>query len=153
MRTWQDWKIGNRLGVLFASFLLVLIALGSVGLNSLGRLNTNTTAELQRRFNVTKLTNDTIANSTDNARITMQLFDATDPDLEQKLNAQNDAISHEISLAVDQIEKSLSSQQEKDLFDVVTQNRNAYVAARQRAKKLLADKKRDQAMGTSETDI
>ena len=39
-----------------------------------------TTAELQQRFNVTKLTNDTIANSTDNARITMQLFETTDPD-------------------------------------------------------------------------
>jgi methyl-accepting chemotaxis protein len=153
MRTWQDWKIGNRLGVLFGSFLLVLIALGSVGLNWLGRLNSITTAELQRRFTVTKLTNDTIANSTDNARITMQLFEAADPEQEQKLNAQNDAISHEISLAVDQIEKSMTTQQERDLFDVVTQNRNAYVAARQRAKKLLADKKREQAMAALSDEV
>jgi methyl-accepting chemotaxis protein len=146
MRTWQDWKIGTRLGVLFGSFLLVLIVMGSAGLTWLGRLNANTNAELQRRFNITKLTNDTIANSTDNARITMQLFEATDPDEERKLNEQNDAISHHIGAAVDEIEKSLSSPQERDLFEVVTQNRNAYVSARQKAKKLLADKKRDQAM-------
>ena len=105
-----------------------------------------TTAELQQRFNVTKLTNDTIANSTDNARITMQLFETTDPEAERKLNEQNETISHHIGTEVGEIEQSLSSVQERELFEVVTQNRTAYVTARQKAKKLLADKKRDQAM-------
>ncbi|MGO8795079.1 MAG: methyl-accepting chemotaxis protein [Candidatus Sulfotelmatobacter sp.] len=146
MKTWQDWKIGTRLGVLFGSFLLVMVALGVGGLNWLSHLNANTTAELQRRFYITKLTNDTIANSTDNARITMQLFETTDPEAEKKLNAENDAISHDIGVAVGQIEKSLSSQQERDLFEVVAHNRNAYVSARTRAKSLLSDKKHDQAM-------
>src|SRR5579864_39979 len=146
MKTWQDWKIGTKFGVLFGSFLVVLLAAGAMGFTWLGRLNANTTAELRNRFNVTKLTNDTIANSTDNARITMQLFETTDPDEEKKLNEQNDAISHNIGLAVAEIEKSLSSQQERDLFQIVSQNRTNYVTARQRAKKLLMDKKRDQAM-------
>jgi len=146
MKTWQDWKIGTRLGILFGSFLLVLVLLGGLGLSWLGRLNANTTAELHNRFNITKLTNDTIANSTDNARITMQLFETPDPEAERKLNEQNDAISHEIGVAVGEIEKSLSSPQERELFEVVTQNRNAYVSARKKAKALLADKKRDQAM-------
>jgi methyl-accepting chemotaxis protein len=146
MKTWRDWKIGSRLGVLFGSFLLLLIALGGVGLSWLGRLNAKTTAELQNRFNITKLTNDTIANSTDNARITMQLFETTDPEEVRKLNEQNDAISHQIGTEVDQIEKSLSSQQERDLFEIVTHNRNAYVSSRQKAKKLLLDKKHDQGM-------
>lgn len=146
MKTWQDWKIGTKFGVLFGSFLIVFLTVGGIGLSWLGRLNANTTAELRNRFNVTKLTNDTIANSTDNARITMQLFETTDPDVEKKLNEQNDAISHNIGTEVAEIEKSLSSQQERDLFEVVTQNRNAYVSARSKAKKLLADKKRDQAM-------
>ena len=153
MKTWQDWKIGTRLGVLFGSFLLVTVMMGGIGLGWLGRLNANTTAELQRRFNTTKLTNDTIANSTDNARITMQLFETTDPETERKLNEQNDAISHNIGVAVAEIEKSLSSKQEQDLFELVTQNRNAYVGARQRAKKLLADKKRDEAMAALMNEV
>ncbi len=146
MKTWQDWKIGTRLGVLFGSFLLVLIALGGFGLSWLGHLNTKTTTELHNRFNITKLTNDTIANSTDNARITMQLFETTDPDEQRRLNEQNDAISHEIGTEVAEIEKSMSSPQEKELFEIVTQNRNAYVSSRKKAKALLMDKKREQGM-------
>jgi methyl-accepting chemotaxis protein len=146
MKTWQDWKIGTRLGVLFGSLLLVLSVLGALELTWLGRLNAKTTAEFQTRFNTTKLTNDTIANSTDNARITMQLFETTDPAKEQKLNGQNDQISHDIGMEVAEIERSLSSQQERDMFDVVTRNRDNYVSLRQKAKNLLADKKHDQAM-------
>lgn len=153
MKIWQDWKIGTRLGILFGSLLLILVLLGAAGLSWLGRLNTSTTAELQTRFNTTKLTNDTIANSTDNARITLQLFETKDADTERKLNEQNDDISHNIGTAVAEIEKSLSSQQERDQFEVVTQNRNAYVAARTKAKKLLADKKRDEAMDVLMSEV
>src|SRR6202008_2372693 len=108
MKNWRDWNIGARLGILFGTFLLVLVAVGTLGLSWLGRLNTNTTTELHNRFNPTKLTNDTIANSTDNARITMQLFETSDPDEEKRLNEQNDAISHQIGIEVAEIEKSLS---------------------------------------------
>jgi methyl-accepting chemotaxis protein len=146
MKTWQDWKIGTKFGVLFGMFLLILLALGGIGLSWLGRLNANTTAELQKRFTITKLTNDTIANSTDNARITMQLFETTDPEQEKRLNEENDVISHNIGVAVAEIEKSMSTQQERELFEVVTQNRNNYVSLRSKAKKLLLDKKHDQAM-------
>jgi methyl-accepting chemotaxis protein len=151
MKTWQDWKIGTRLALLFGFFLLGLIALAGLGLTWLGHLNARTTQEIQLRFNLAKLSNDTIANSTDNARLTMQLFDTTDPEKERKLNEENDAISHQIGIAVAEIEKNLRSQEERDLFDVVTRNRNAYVEARQRAKTLLINKKHDQAM-TALTD-
>lgn len=146
MKTWQNWKIGTKLGVLFGSFLLVLIVMGAMGLNWLGRLNARTTAELENRFNIARLTNNTIANSTDNARITMQLFETKDPEAERKLNEQNDGISHQISGEVAEIEKSMSTQQERDLFQIVTQNRNAYVSARSKAKALMAQKKKDEAM-------
>jgi methyl-accepting chemotaxis protein len=146
MKTWQNWKIGIRLTVFFGIILAGLIALGGLGLNWLGRLNARTTTEIQTRFNITKLSNDTIANSTDNARLTMQLFETTDPEEERKLNEQNDEISHQIGTEVAEIERSMSTPQERELFDVVTQNRTAYVNERQKAKKLLLDKKRDQAM-------
>jgi methyl-accepting chemotaxis protein len=164
MKTWQDWRIGSKLGGLFGSFLLVLAVLGVLELNWLGRLNTRTTTELRNRFNTTKLTNDTIANSTDNARITMQLFETTDPQKENQLNEVNNAISQRIGEAAGQIEKSLSSQEERDVFAVVTQNRNAYVGARQKAKALLEQsnlaldlptqrKKRDQAMAALNDEV
>jgi methyl-accepting chemotaxis protein len=153
MKIWQNWSIGSKLGGLFGSFLMILAVLGVLELNWLGNLNTKTTAELHHRFNTTKLTNDTIANSTDNARITMQLFETTDPELENKLNEQNNAISQRIGEAVGEIEKGLSTQEERDLFAVVTQNRNAYVGARNKAKALLAQKKRDQAMASLNDEV
>ncbi|HVI06690.1 MAG TPA: methyl-accepting chemotaxis protein [Candidatus Binatia bacterium] len=153
MKTWQDWKIGTRLVSVFGVFLLGLVALAGLGLTWLGRVNAKTTTEIQLRFNLAKLSNDTIANSTDNARLTMQLFDTTDPDIERKLNDENDAISKQIGAAVGEIEKSLHSPEERELFEVVAHNRSAYVEARQRAKALLLGKKRDQAVAALNGEV
>ena len=153
MKTWQDQKIGTRLGVVFGAILLCVIAVGGFGLGWLGRLNSNLSASVQKRYNTVELTHQTIENSITNARITLQLFETTDPEEEKKLNTQNEGISHEISTQVAEIEKSLSSAQERDMFEVVTQDRQAYISARNKAKALLADKKRDQAMAALSGDV
>src|SRR6202451_206233 len=153
MKNWQDQKIGTRLGVVFGAILLCVIAVGGVGLNWLCRLNSDMSAAMQERYNTVELTHQTIENSITNARITLQLFETTDPDEEKKLNQQNDAISHEISGQVGEIEKSLSSAQERELFEVVTQDRQAYISARNKAKGLLADKKREQALAALRDDV
>jgi len=100
MKTWQDQKIGTRLGVVFGIILLCVIAAGAFGLNWLGRLNSNMSASMQRRYNTVELTHQTIENSITNARITLQLFEVTNLDEEKKLNQENEAISHEISTQV-----------------------------------------------------
>jgi methyl-accepting chemotaxis protein len=146
MKTWQDRKIGTRLGVVFGAILLCVIAVGGFGLGWLGRLNSNLSASVQKRYNTVELTHQTIENSITNARITLQLFETTDPDEEKKLNTQNEGITREINAQIAEIEKSLSSAQERDMFAVVTQDRQAYISARNKAKALLADKKREQAM-------
>ena len=83
MKTWQDWKVGTRLGVVFGAILLCVIAVGAFGLGWLGRLNTNLSASVQKRYNTVELTHRTIENSITNARITFQLFETTDPDEER----------------------------------------------------------------------
>jgi methyl-accepting chemotaxis protein len=153
MKTWQDQKIGTRLGVVFGAILLCVIAAGGFGLTWLGRLNSKMSASIQQRYNTVELTRETIEHSITNARITFQLFETTDPEQEKTLNQQNDAISQQISEQVAEIEKSLSSAQERDLFEVVTQDRDAYKLARQKAKKLLMDKKRDQAMAALSGEV
>jgi len=153
MKTWQDQKIGTRLGVVFGAILLCVIAVGGFGLSWLGHLNSNMSASIQKRYNTVELTRQTIEHSITNARITFQLFETTDPEQEKKLNQQNDAISQEISGQVADIEKALSSPQERELFEVVTQDRDAYKTARTKAKKLLLDKKRDEAMAALSGDV
>jgi len=153
VKTWQDRKIGTRLGVVFGAILLCVIAVGGFGLNWLGRLNSKMSSSLQKRYNTVELTHETIENSITNARITMQLFETTDPADEQKLNQQNEGISHQISGQVAEIEKGISSSQERELFELVTQDRQAYISARNKAKKLLADKKRDQALAALREEV
>ncbi len=153
MKTWQDRKIGTRLGVVFGAILLCVIALGGVGLNWLGRMNANLSAMMQKRYNTVELTHQTIENSITNARITMQLFEVTDPEQEKKLNLQNEGISQQISVQIAAIEKGISTPQERELFEVVAQDRQAYIAARQKAKKLLADKKREQALAVLSGEV
>ena len=153
MKTWQDQKIGTRLGVVFGIILLFVIAAGGFGLSWLGRLNSNMSASMQKRYNTVELTHQTIEHSITNARITLQLFETTNPDQEKKLNQENEGISHQITAQVAEIEKSLTSSQERDLFETVTHNREAYISARQKAKGLLADKKRDQAMEALSTEV
>src|ERR1700733_442180 len=148
MKNWQDQKIGTRLGIVFGTILLFVIAAGAFGLNWLGRLNSNVLASVQKRYNTVESTHQTIENSITNARITLQLFETADPEQEKKLNQENEGISKEISTQIAEIEKSLSTAHEREIFEVVTQDRQAYISARQKAKALLADKKRDQAMAT-----
>src|SRR5208282_5925548 len=153
MKTWQDQKIGTRLGVVFGALLLCVIAVSAFGLSWLGHLNSSMSTALQTRYNTVEFTHQTIENSITNARITMQLFETTDPDEEKRLNLQNEAISHDISTQVAEIEKSLSSSQEHQQFEIVTQDRQAYISARQQAKKLLSDKKRDQAFAVLNGEV
>jgi methyl-accepting chemotaxis protein len=151
--TWQDQKIGTRLGVVFGVILLTVIAAGGFGLSWLGRLNSNMSASMQKRYNTVELTHQTIESSITNARITLQLFETTNPDDEKKLNQENEGISHQISSQVADIEKNLTTSQEKELFETVTHDRQAYIAAREKAKKLLADKKRDQALAILSAEV
>ena len=151
--TWQDQKIGTRLGVVFGVILLLMIAAGGFGLSWLGRLNSNMSASMQKRYNTVELTHQTIENSITNARITLQLFETLNSDEEKKLNQENEAITRQITTQVAEIEKSLTSSQEKELFEIVTQDRQAYIAARQKAKGLLADKKREQALSTLSAEV
>ncbi|MGD0515793.1 MAG: methyl-accepting chemotaxis protein [Terriglobales bacterium] len=153
MKTWQDRKIGTRLGVVFGAILLCVIAVGGFGLSWLGRLNSNMSASMQKRYNTVELTHQTIEHSITNARITLQLFETTNPDEEKRLNQENEGISREINGQVAEIEKTLSSAQERDQFEVVTHDRQAYISAREKAKKLLLDKKRDQAVATLSEEV
>lgn len=153
MKIWQDRKIGTRLGIVFGAILLCVIAVSGFGLNRLGHLNTDVSASMQKRYSTIELTHQTIENSITNARITLQLFETTDPEEEKNLNFKNEAISQEISGQVAAIEKSLNSSQERELFETVTHDRDAYKLARQKAKKLLADKKRDQALAALREEV
>ncbi len=67
MKTWQDQKIGTRLGIVFGAILLFVIVAAGVGLTWLNHLNSDMSATLQKRYNTVQLTHQTIENSITNA--------------------------------------------------------------------------------------
>lgn len=146
MKNWQNWKIGTRLGALFGSMLLFLVIFCALGQRWLGNLNANTIAALQQRYNMVELTHETIEHSVDNARVTMQLFETTDDQREKHLLDENAEISRQITKNTKEIEDKLSTPEERELFTTVMANRQAYLTARENSKKLLKDKKREQAL-------
>jgi methyl-accepting chemotaxis protein len=153
VKNWQDQKIGTRLGILLGAILLSGIVFGGVGLAWFTHLNSETLASIQKRYKTIELTRKTIANSITNARITIQLFETTDPQELANLNRQNDAISQEIGGQITAIEKCLSSSEERELFATVNRDRDAYKSARQKAKNLLADNKRDQGLAVLQQEV
>lgn len=153
MKNWKNWNIGTRLSLSFGSTLLCLVVFGGFGLKWLGTLNANTVATLQQRYSTVELTHETIEHSVDNARVTVQLFEVTDDQQEKKLMEENDEISKEISKNTKEIESRLSSPEERDLFATVMANRQAYLAAREASKKLLREKKREQAIAALSENV
>jgi len=153
MKTWQEWKIGTRLGVLFGSFLVSLLTFGGLGLWWLSNLNATTLSGFQQRYNTVELTHRTVQHSIDNARITVQLFETTDPEEQRKLMQENDAISQEIAKDTNGIEGALTNAQERELFTTVMAKREAYITARQNAKKLLSNNKRKEALAALSSEV
>ena len=146
MKNWQDLKIGTRLGILLGTILLSVIVFVGLGMVWFTNLNSEMSSSIQQRYKTVELTHKAIENSITNARITLQLFDTTDPQEVIELNRQNEAISREIGEQVAAIQKTLSSPRERDLFAAVSHDREVYKSARQKAKDLLAANQRDQAL-------
>ncbi len=153
MKTWQDRKIGTRLGVVFGAILLCVIAVGGFGLSWLGRLNSNMSASMQKRYNTVELTHQTIENSITNARITLQLFETADPDEEKKLNRKTRRSATKSAGRSRKSKRVSALPKSESMFEVVTQDRQAYISARNKAKALLADKKRDQALAALREEV
>jgi len=153
MIKWTDYSIGTRLGAVFGSLLLCLVLVGALGLTWLGALNASTIATVQQRYDTVELTHQTIEHSVDNARITIQLFEVTDGDQEKQLIEQNDQISREIGKNTKEIEARLVTPEERELFATVMANRQAYLNARENARRLLKENKRDQARAGLSEDV
>jgi signal transduction histidine kinase/DNA-binding response OmpR family regulator/HPt (histidine-containing phosphotransfer) domain-containing protein len=148
----KTWRIGQRLGIGIGIGVAFLIAAGWLSLRGMAVMNASLQTIGNERSVVVGFTNEVLQRSIDNARITMQLFMVSGP-AEEQLLAQNKENQRLIGVGVEKIEKLLSTEEEKVLFDDVKTLRTPYLESRAEVKKLLAAGRRDAAIAMANDDM
>src|ERR1039457_6978633 len=148
----KSWRIGQRLGIGFGIGVVFLIAVGWLSLRGMAAMNASLQTIANERSVIVGFTNQVLQLSIDNARITMQLFMVSGPAGEQllALNKENQRL---IGVEVERIEKLLSTEEEKALFNEVKTLRMPYLDSRAEMKKLLAAGHRDAAIAMANDDM
>jgi two-component system cell cycle sensor histidine kinase/response regulator CckA len=148
----KSWRIGQRLGIGFGVGVVFLIAVGWLSLRGMAAMNANLQTIANERSVVVGFTNQVLQISVDNARITIQLFMVSGP-AEEQLLALNKENQRLIGVGVERIEKLLSTEKEKALFNEVKTLRTPYLDSRAEMKKLLAAGHRDAAIAMANDDM
>jgi two-component system sensor histidine kinase/response regulator len=149
----KSWRIGRRLGIGFGVGVVFLVAVGWLSLSAMAVIDASLQKIGNERSVVVSLTNEVLQLSIDNARITMQLLMVQGGPSEQQLLAQNKENQRLIGVGVEKIEKLLSTEKEKALFNDVRTLRTPYIDSRAEMKKLLAAGKRDAAIALANDDM
>jgi PAS domain S-box-containing protein len=148
----KSWRIGQRLGIGIGIGVVFLIVVGWLSLRGMAVMNASLQTIANERSVVVGSTNEVLQLSIDNARITMQLFMVSGP-AEEQLLAQNKENQRLIGVGVERIEKLLSTEEEKALFNDVKTLRTPYLDSRAKVKKLLAAGQRDAAIAMANDDM
>src|SRR5262249_11453795 len=137
--------IGTRLSLAFGLLIVIMIAVGWMGLSQMSKLHQNLESIVGKRYAMVQMANDAVEHHLENARSTTQLFLIKDKNEINQVLAGMSQNSREISEILDRIEASLEPGRERELFDQVKAARPVYLESRDRMKKLLLDGKNDEA--------
>ncbi len=141
----KNIKLGTRLWIGFAGLIVVVVAIGIIGLNRMASIRKTLEVIVDERIARADMATATNFRSVDNARITYQLFVAKEKADVDALAAVNTANSSEISAYVELLQKTIDLPKEKELFAKVGEKRQAYLDSRRKARELLASGKHDEA--------
>jgi methyl-accepting chemotaxis protein len=146
-------KIGLRLSLAFAAIIAVMMIEAGFALARMSRLNESIESAVRQHYAKQELTNETVMRSVENARITMQLFLARNPAEQDQLLEINANNSKAISQAIEKLEALLNEKAELDLYAKVKELRTPYLETRARARKLLQEDKRDEALAVAQSEM
>jgi methyl-accepting chemotaxis protein len=141
----NNLAIGTRLSLAFGLLIVIMIAVGWMGLSQMSKLHRNLDSVVEKRYALVQKANDAVEHHLDNARSTIQLFLAKDKNEIDQILAAMSQNSREISDILQWIEGSVETGKERELFDQVKAARPMYLESRDRMKKLLLDGKHDEA--------
>jgi len=129
-------QLGIKLGMAFALLIVVLLGTGYWSIGRVARINRSLQDTLGKRSNKLQLAHDGLRYSSENSRITMQLFLQKTGSLEALLNRRAEN-TQKISDVIRAIESQSDSEQEKQLLLALKETRTPYVNSYLRALDLL----------------
>nr|WP_280868797.1 methyl-accepting chemotaxis protein [Herbaspirillum sp. LeCh32-8] len=142
----KNTKIGTRLAAGFAVMLVLLVGIGLLGLSRMAELNKQMDGVTNGYYPKTVLANDVILQENMILRSTRNLLLMTDPN---QLKTQESIIAaaiKKIGEDMQQLDKSITSAQGRQMYSQIQQARTAYIASSDKLTQLIKDGKREEAV-------
>jgi len=137
--------VGLKLASAFGILLATLIAVGFFGLRRMDQSNAELQEVLDKNWSKVQLAREALSYSSQNSRITMQVFFLEDKQQIPPLLETRSQNTQSITSLLAKIDPLCESQEEKDALAKVKNARAPYVASYLRALHLLLDENRAQA--------
>ena len=135
-------SIGLTLAGSFALLICALLALGSLGLQRMGRINADLEDLVTKRWAKVQVCRAALGYSNLNNRITMEVFMLEDPGEIKPLLMERAENTTKITALVSQIQRlGVEPGKETELFEAVSATRAPYIASYLRALHLLLDER------------
>ncbi|MBI4852763.1 MAG: methyl-accepting chemotaxis protein [Acidobacteria bacterium] len=141
----NNLQIRVRLILGYSLLILILIAVGGLGIYEMASVNKNLEIIVDKRLAKLDLTRAAISRVQDNGRITMEVFLLKDKTEIDKEIARQEENKLEITKIVEKIEASLEIDKEKSLLTSVKEARKPYVESFSRAVSMVSQGKAEEA--------
>jgi diguanylate cyclase (GGDEF)-like protein len=138
-------QVGIKLGLSFGLLIAILLGTAYLALNRMQRMYADLDQTLGEAMLELQLAQDGLRYSSENSRITMQVFLVTQKDVVEQLLARRAENSRKISALLPALESRCGTEQEKRLLESVKETRSAYVDSYERALYLLLTEKNREA--------
>jgi hypothetical protein len=134
-----------RLGVTFGVLIAMLFGTGYLAAHWMQRTKAGLQADIKEALLKLQLSQEALRYSSENSRITMQLFLVHQKEVLDQLVRRRGENSGRISAIILELESHGQSQRESGLLEAVKESRSSYVGSYQRALDLLLVKKKNDA--------
>jgi PAS domain-containing protein len=135
-----------RLGLAFGLLIAILMVVGGLGLRRMDQVNADLQDITGRQWTKLRLSQEAVAYSRRNSRITMEIFLLKESDQVDTLRAARAQNAQKIWALFAELESLCASEEEKRQLAVIKDERRSYVDSYQRALHLLLNEgKRDEA--------
>ncbi len=132
----SDSHLGARLGLSFGLLIALLLSVGWLGLHEMHRVDAEL-KNIQSHSDQVRLSEETLAYSNLNNRITMQIFLIKDQKEIQSLLARREENNQKISNLIDKLESTIDSPEEKLQVAAIKERQTPYQESYKRALQLL----------------
>ena len=142
----KNAKIGVRLAIGFGVMVVLLVAIGTLGVTRMAELDRQMSAVTHDAYPKTAQANAVIVQENLIVRATLNLLLNTNPD---QIKRNHDVIANAIKLIgenMQQLDKLITTEHGRKLFNTIQQSRSAYAANSDKILKLIDGGQRDEAI-------